>query len=111
MYDRGAFIMSFPPFFFSINLAVSMQVIPSLDSRKWPTQALGLNLLIFLTLAPYIKNNTGAGIMTTHAKANTLVAHATPNPLNMYCAKSGNPPPAKLRRNVLAAMAEFACHM
>ncbi|TGO88416.1 hypothetical protein BPOR_0163g00070 [Botrytis porri] len=55
--------------------------------------------------------HTCAGIITTHAKPNTLVAHATPNPLNMYCAKRGNPPPAKLRRKVFAAIAELACHM
>jgi hypothetical protein len=68
-------------------------------------------LLKLLSFFPHTKKQIGTGIRTTQRNPNKLVAQATPRLWNIAVANNGKPAPAKDRKNVLAAIAEFACIM
>ena len=58
-----------------------------------------------------MKNRIGAGIIAMQRNPSNDVAQLTPKLWYIAVANNGNQPPARDLKNVLAAMAEFACHM
>ena len=66
------------------------------------------NRLRALILSPHHQNTIGPTLHPPAANPKTLVAHGTPNPSYIFCAKSGNTAPNTHLTIVLAAIALLA---